>query len=292
MTFPTPFRRAALAGAAGLLALAALPAAFAQTVPLEDPGFTDDLTEKFRTALPDEHVVVVAPQRLTLGNAGTAVNLAGLARSCHATPATCDQQAATFVAGATRAFQNLNKPPQPGQVRIALRPAAMADAYRADSRATGLNLQVQPFVDGLVSTVVIDTPSAMRWASSKDLDALKLDAAGLAELARANTHATMQPLASVAQPAPHGQVGAIEGADAYVASRVLFTADWAPMAKAQGGVLIVAVPRTTAILYISDDGAEAVGALRAIAHQQLVTARDPLSDILLRWTPDGWQRLP
>jgi hypothetical protein len=292
MTFPTPFRRAALAGAAGLLALAALPAAVAQTVPLEEPGFTDDLTEKFRTALPDEHVIVVAPQRLTIGNAGAAVNLAGLARACHADPASCDRQAATFVAGAARTFQNLNKPPQPTQVRIALRSAAVADAYRANSRATGLNLEVQPFVDGLVSTVVIDTPSAMRWASSKDLDALKLDAAGLAELARANTHATMQPLASVAQPASHGQVGAIEGEDAYVASRVLFPADWAPMAKAQGGVLIVAVPRATAILYISDDSDDAVGALRAIAHQQFLTARDPLSDILLRWTPDGWQRLP
>ena len=277
---------------AGLLSLVAVAGANAEPVPLDDPGFTDAITEQFRTALPDEHVVIVAPQRLAIGNAGAVVNLGRLWQSCRATPATCDQQAATFVAGATQTFQNLNKPPLASQVRIAVRSAAMADAYRATSRTTGLNLQVQPFVDGLVSTIVIDTPSAMRWASSHDLETLKLDPAGLAELARANTHAALQPLASVAQPAPHGKIGAIDGDDAYTASRVLFPADWALMAKAQGGVLIVALPSPTTVLYIADDSVEAIGALRAFAHDRMLHAPSPLSDVLLRWTPDGWKRVP
>jgi hypothetical protein len=292
MTFPMSFRPAALAGLACVLALAAQQPAFAQSVPLDDPAFTDAITEQFRTALPDEHVVIVAPQRLTIGNAGAAVSLARLWQSCHADPKQCDRQAAAFVAGATQTFQNLNKPPQASQVRIAVRSAAMADAYRATSRTTGLNLQVQPFVAGLVSTVVIDTPSAMRWASSKDLDALKLDPAGLAELARANTHAALQPLASVAQPAPKGKIGAIDGADAYTASRILFVSDWAPMAKAQDGVLIVALPSPTSLLYIADDSAEAIDAFRTFVHDRLSHASSPLSDILLRWTPDGWKLVP
>src|ERR1700751_1385089 len=114
MTSSTPLLRAALASA---LALAALQPAFAQSVPLDDPAFTDAITEQFRTALPDEHVVIVAPQRLPIGNAGAGVTLGRLWQSCRAPPATCDQQAATFVAGATQTFQNLNKPPLASQVR-------------------------------------------------------------------------------------------------------------------------------------------------------------------------------
>ena len=289
MTSSTLHCRSALAG---LLSLAAVTAAQAQSVPLEDPGFTDAITEQFRTALPDEHVVVVAPQRLTIGNTGAVVSLARLWQTCHANAARCDAQATAFVAGTTKAFQEMNKPPERAQVRVALRSSATAQAYVASSRGTGLNLQVQPFVPGLVSAVMIDSPSTMRWASSHDLEALKLDSAALLELARANTHAGMQPLVSVAPPAPAGKIGAIDGADAYTASRLLFPSDWAPLAKAQGGVLIVAVPRPATILYVGDDSAETLAALRTFARERAQRAPDAIGDLLLRWTPDGWKPLP
>ena len=282
MTLLTPLRCAGLLGA-----LVLSNAALAEPVPIEDPGFTDAITEQLRTALPDEHVVVVGPQRLTIGNVGFAVNLAHLSQMCHANSGKCDDEAARFVAGVTKAFQEMNKPPAPAQVRIAVRSARTAQAYLASTRTTGLNLQVQPFVGGLVSTVVIDTPTSMRWASSKDLDALKLDAAGLRELARGNTHAALQPLASVAQPAAKGKLGAITG-DAYTASRALFPADWAPMAKAQDGVLLIALPRPTTILYIGDASPNAVATLRKVAREQMAGAPDALGDQLLRWTPEGW----
>src|ERR1700761_3017192 len=285
MPLPTPLRLAALAAA-----LVLTNAAFADPVPTEDPGFTDAITEQLRTALPDEHVIVVGPQRLTIGNAGFVVNLGHLFQACRAAPARCDDESTRYVAGVTKAFQDMNKPPAPAQVRIAVRSARMAQAYVASTRATGLSLQVQPFMDGLVSTVVIDSPASLRWASSKDMDALKLDAAALRELARSNTHAAMQPLASVAQPAPKGKLGAIEG-DAYTASRLLFPADWAPMAKAQDGVLIVAVPRPTTILYVGDDTPNTLATLRSVAREQ-ASAPDGLGDQLLRWTPEGWKTLP
>lgn len=283
MAFLPLLRRASLVGA---LVLANV--AMAEPVPVDDPGFTDAITELLRTALPDEHVVVVGPQRLTIGNVGFVVSLAPLSRACHADSRRCDDASARFVAGVTKAFQDMNRPPAPAQVRIAVRSARTAQAYLASTRATGLNLQVQPFVDGLVSTVVIDSPSSMRWASSNDLDALKLDAAGLRELARRNTHAALQPLASVAQPAARGKLGAISG-DAYTASRVLFPADWAPMAKAQDGVLVIALPRPTTILYIGDASPEAIATLRKVAHEQTAGAPDGLGEQLLRWTPEGWK---
>jgi hypothetical protein len=283
MTLTPSLRCASLVGALVLSA-----AALAEPVPLEDPGFTDAITEQLRTALPDEHVVVVGPQRLTIGNVGFVVNLAHLAQACHADRRKCDDESARFVAGVTKAFQDMNRPPAPAQVRIAVRSARMAQAYLASTRTTGLNLQVQPFVEGLVSTVVIDSPSSMRWASSKDLEALRLDPAKLRELARGNTHAALQPLASVAQPAAKGKLGEISG-DAYTASRALFPADWAPMAKAQDGVLVIALPRPTTILYVGDESPAAIATLRNVAHQQMAAAPDGLSDQLLRWTPEGWK---
>ena len=289
MTSSIPLRRAALAG---LLSLAAVAAARAQSVPLDDPGFTDAITEQFRTALPDEHVVLVSPQRLTIGNAGAAVNLARLWQYCHQEPTRCDAQSALFVSGMVKSFKEMNKPPDRSQLRLALRSAATAQQLLANSRGTGLNLQVQPFMEGVVSVVVVDSPTTLRWASSHDLDALKLDSSAMRELARTNTHAAMQPLVSIAPPAPKGKIGAIDGADAYTASRLLFPDDWALLAKAQGGVLIVAVPRPTTILYVGDDGADSVDALRSLARQQALRFPDAIGDMLLRWTPEGWKPLP
>ena len=289
MTSSTLLRRAALACA---LLLGTAGSAQAQSVPLQDPGFTDAITEQFRTALPDEHVVLVAPQRLTIGNAGASVSLARLWQYCQQEPAHCDAQAATFVSGMAKSFAEMNKPPAPAQVRLVLRSAAAARQLVGNSRGTGLNLQVQPFVDGVVSVVVIDSPTSLRWANGHDADLLKLDPAALRELARANTHAGMAPLVGIAPPAPKGKIGAINGNDAYAASRLLFPADWAPLAKAQDGVLIVATPRPTMVLYVGDDGPESVAALRTLAHDTAQRFPDAIGDALLRWTPEGWKPLP
>lgn len=287
MTLPTPVRRAACAA---LLSLAA--AAHAQQVPLTEPGFTDAITEQLRNALPDEHVVVVGPQRLTIGNNGIAANLGRLWQYCQANAARCDTESARYVAGVTQSFKDMNKPPEREQVRIVLRSAHTAEAYAARSRGTGLSFQVQPFAGDMVDAVVIDSPNTVRWASNHDLEVLKIDAAAMLELARTNTHARMQPLMSAATPAPKGKIGALDGGDAYTASRLLFPQDWAPLAKAQDGVLIIAAPRPTTLLYIGADDEASIAALRALARERLERAPDPVSATLLRWTPEGWKTLP
>src|ERR1700760_4170973 len=98
MTSSTLLRHAALAAAFSLAATV-----HAQSGPVDDPGFTDAITEQLRTALPDEHVVVIGPQRLTIGNVGFTVNLARLAQTCHANASQCDAESAHFVAGVTQA---------------------------------------------------------------------------------------------------------------------------------------------------------------------------------------------
>ena len=84
----------------------------------------------------------------------------------------------------------------------------------------------------------------------------------------------------------------VEAQRKVLAAGVSSASDWAPMAKAQDGVLIIAMPRPTTILYVGDDTPHALEALRGVAREQMAGAPDALSDQLLRWTPEGWKTLP
>ena len=72
-------------------------------------------------------------------------------------------------------------------------------------------------------------------------------------------------------------------------SRLALVDSWAPLAQAQGGVLIVAAPSADLVLYASEDGSAAIDALRTLARNMMARAPKPLSGTLLRWTPKGWQ---
>ena len=92
-------------------------------------------------------------------------------------------------------------------------------------------------------------------------------------------------VAKVAQP---GQIGHLSG-DLYHSSRLALHESWSPLAKAQGGVLIVAAPATDTVLYLSEDTPPAIGALRTLAQKVMRGAPNPLSSELLRWTPKRWE---
>jgi hypothetical protein len=64
---------------------------------------------------------------------------------------------------------------------------------------------------------------------------------------------------------------------------------WSPLAKAQGGKLIVAAPATDTVLYISDETPIAIDALRTLANSVSARAPNRLSGELLRWTPKQWE---
>jgi len=88
-----------------------------------------------------------------------------------------------------------------------------------------------------------------------------------------------------------GQIGQLTG-DFYHPSRLVQSESWAPLAKAQGGVLIVAAPATDAVLYIADDSPMGIDALRTLAKSVMDRAPNKLTSLLLRWTPAGWQIVP
>jgi uncharacterized protein YtpQ (UPF0354 family) len=134
----------------------------------------------------------------------------------------------------------------------------------------------------------IDMPRTIRMLDEKDNVALGLSADDVFELGFANLHKQLKPLMSVAKATQAGQIGNVSG-DAYDSSRLALLESWAPLAKAQGGKLIVAAPATNTIIYVAEDTTIAIDALRQLAKNVSTRATTPLSTELLRWTPQRWE---
>ena len=94
----------------------------------------------------------------------------------------------------------------------------------------------------------------------------------------------------VAKIAGKGQIGQLIG-DSFNPSRLLLLDTWAPLAKAQNGILIVAIPATDAIFYIGEETPVAIDALRALVTNVLARAPNRLSSTLLRYKDSGWEVL-
>jgi hypothetical protein len=92
----------------------------------------------------------------------------------------------------------------------------------------------------------------------------------------------------VAKVAGPGHIGQLVG-DSFNPSRLALFDTWAPLAEAQGAKLIVAAPATDAVFYVGDNSPVAIDALRTLARNVMGQAPHPLSEILLRWTPTGWE---
>ncbi len=148
-------------------------------------------------------------------------------------------------------------------------------------------LQTRPLVGGLVLVPVLDSPRTIRMLTEKDSAKLGLTANEVHELAIANLRKTSKPLMEIAKVVGRGQIGQLVG-DTFHSSRLALLDSWAPLSQAQGGVLIVAAPANDAVFYIGEDSPIAIDALRSLVRNVMRRAPSPLSDVLLRWTPIGW----
>lgn len=148
-------------------------------------------------------------------------------------------------------------------------------------------MQSRPFVEGLVVLPVLDSPRTVRLIGSKDNTQLGVSEAELFDLGVANPRATLKPLMEVAEVAGRGQIGSIMG-NPYDPSRLILHDTWAPLAKAQGGTLIVAIPATDAVFYIAEETPVAIDALRVLVKNIQARAPNRLTTVLLRWNEAGW----
>lgn len=267
--------------------LGALPAS-AQDIPTDEPGFTAYVAERVRKGVGDTPVTVKAPLTLSVGT--LQANLDRIYAYCKANPDGCGREIDTYVRGAAESKRTQSEAPTKDALRVVVRSTQyQLGAQRQLSPA--VLVPAKTLVDGLVLMPVLDSSRTVRMLTVKDSAALRLTTSEVYKVAFANLRKSTKALADVAKPVGRGQIGQLTG-DFYHPSRLVQSESWAPLAQAQGGVLIVAAPATDAVLYIAEDSPVAIDALRTLAKNVMDRAPNKLTSLLLRWTPAGWQIVP
>ncbi len=259
--------------------------AVAGDIPRDEAGFTAYVAEQLRAEVGDVPVVIKSPLTVSVG--ALQANLDRIFAYCKKNADGCSTEVITYVKGAAQVYRDQNAPPTREAVRLVVRTTQYVQQTQG-SLPPGSSLLPTPLVEGLVLLPALDSPRAIRMLNDKDLKSLGLSADEAQQLALANLRSSLKPLMEVAKIAGHGQIGQLVG-DSYHPSRLALFDTWAPLAKAQGGKLIVAAPATDAVFYVGEDTAVAIDALRTLARNIVSRAPSRLSDILLRWTPTGWE---
>lgn len=250
--------------------------------------FSQDVAQLLRQRT-GEPVAVQGPLSLRYG-AGT-LDLRRIFASCRMHPATCDEDVGRFVNGNVEMQQAAHARIDPAALRLIVRQRETIERPESDSAGTH-DVQTEPLVANLLAVVVVDTPNSMLFVRGKELASLHMTHDQLFERARANMHAALKPLESVAPPAPNDQMGVVQGGD-YELARIATPADWAPLARAQHGTLVIALPAIDIVLYASSTDPQVLKGLSAVSRKQAAAVPNPLApDLLLQWRGDHWEVLP
>jgi hypothetical protein len=269
----------------GLLAFVA--AAVAEDVPRDEAGFTQFVAARLRSQLNDVEVSMKAP--LTLGVGELQANLSRIFTFCASNSSGCLAQIDSYVSGAAEAYRNQHAPPTKEAVRLVVRTAEYIETTRSvPPGSKPLQMEPRPFVEGLYMLPALDSPRTIRLMAESDNEKLGLTADEVFALGLANLKGQLPPLMDVANVAGHGQIGQMVGS-VFNPSRMLLLESWAPLAQAQGGVLIVAIPATDAVFYIGEDSRHAIDALRTFLKNLEGRAPNKLSSNLYRWKSSGWE---
>jgi uncharacterized protein YtpQ (UPF0354 family) len=265
--------------------LAGAGAARAQQIPADEPAFTAFVAERIRAEIRDTPVVIKGPLTLSIGP--LQANLDRVYAFCKTDTNACAREIGTYVSGIKATRSSRNDPPTKAALRVVVRSAEYMRQALGEVGARGRAL-TRPLAEGLVIVPVLDSPRAVRVFNDTDRAALGLTQDQVFDIAIANLRSSVKPLTTVAKAIPSGQFGTLTG-DYYQTSRLALIDSWAPLAQAQGGVLIVAAPSADLVIYSSDDRSAAIDALRTLAKNMMARAPKPLSGAVLRWTPKGWQ---
>jgi uncharacterized protein YtpQ (UPF0354 family) len=252
----------------------------------EQSAFTNRAATLLRAQIVDAAVVVTEPLTLKIGD--LQANLDRVYSFCRANADGCDDELQRYVRGVVEVQQKSAMKPTRDALRVVVRTTAYADAVAQQTAGGKDGLIRRPFVEGLVTLPMLDAERSARLLGEADRKTLGLSQDEAYEVGLANLRLALKPTVDVARPVQRGALRRLEG-DYYESGRLLLHADWAPLAQAQGGVLIVALPAKDVLIYSADDSSSGLDALRAMASEVSRRSSAKLSDVLLRWTESGWQ---
>jgi uncharacterized protein YtpQ (UPF0354 family) len=258
----------------------------AADIPKDEAGFTEFVTGQIRAEVGDAAIAIKGPLSVAVGD--MQANLDRIFGFCKRNSEGCPKEIANYVKALGQAYRDQNIAPSREALRLVVRTTQYVQQVEGALGPGTPPLHPKVLVEGLVTLPVLDAPRTIRMLSDGDMKTLGLSADEVQQVAAANLRSSLKPLMDAAKAAGHGQIGQLVG-DAFDSSRLALLDTWAPLAAAQGGKLIVAAPATDGVFYVGDDSPAAIDALRTLVRNIMSRAPNRLSDLLLRWTPGGWE---
>jgi len=199
---------------------------------------------------------------------------------CERDPDSCDQRMDAWIAALAEAREAENTPATPEQLRPVLKHVDFVAIVRRD--APELADLSRRLVGDVHVLLVVDFPRLTRALEPEDLEALGMTIEEAHERAIANLREHHGDLP--VEPMPNG-LKAMGPTDGYAAARLLLHEQWASIAEANGGDLIVAPCNRDLVILGSSEQVEplleaSIRAYRYVDH--------PITKALWRWTPEGW----
>jgi hypothetical protein len=276
--------------------LLAVPAvAIAQALPVERAEFTSYVAERMKDMRPEGlpvRITIVGPLAIKLGApSGMSVdaNLSDLHSHCVALEGRCAEEAEKLVEAAFQVFGEVTRPIERDMLRVVLRPAAWVHALSEAHKQNGMPPAVaKQYVGELWIILAISGPSFTRYATADTLRILKLEEPAAYDLALKNTREAKAPILERALPL-RGTRFQVLTEDELEPSRLLMHAEWAEVAKARPGDLIVSVPASNTVIFGSALTSDDIRTLRQIAINESRKAVRAVSPQLFRWQKDHWE---
>ena len=288
MTLRLRNRLKAIAATASILLL------FAGHSHADEASFTKQMADRFVRELPDLRVEVASPLTLKINQAdGTHILQANLDRIfafCTRSAEQCEAATSQYVAGLSGVVKDRVRPIELSMIRLNVRPRKGLESAQQQLPPDAPRIVLRPFAGDLALTAVLDFPTSMRMFTNEDAKKLGIDENQAIEIGRKNLRASLKPLSEFLPPTAEQSFRYL-GDGPYESSRMILHSDWARVAKALGGSLIVGVPSSNLLVYGRGDSELAMDALRTFVRDAIRKTDRPLSASLFRWTENGWDEL-
>ena len=273
--------------------LGATPA-MAADIPQDEAGFMQYVGAAFAKELPDLKFESAGPLTLIGRRAdGVTTGTLSLATAydyCLRVPNNCERAVGRYVGGMVQVAREAMKPAEKSAVRLVIRRRAFIDQVRVEQGSDPVPVYTRPLTPNLVIVPVIDLPLIQRYVNARDLPALGVDETGLFRLGEENLRTTQKPFVEILKQPPINSIGVLTDDD-FASSRIIFHDDWNDLAARLNGTLVVMLPTQGLLLYAGADNDTALGAMYTVGTDAARKTARGLSNLILRWTPKGWEEV-
>ncbi len=255
-------------------------------IPSEQSEFAEYVAIQVQQALPEVEVVQQDAFGLQVGE--LQVSLERIFASCEDDQHNCALELENFVNTLIEVYHDQSPEFDPAKVLLIVR----SEAYLMQARESLGKDQAGPlnldYIDGLALLPVLDLPTRVQSVSAAALPSINLTKDEVFALGYLNMQTYFSPLDEVAAATAEGEVGVIEE-DFYASTRLIQHKQWAKIAKAQQGDLLVAVPATNQLFYLTSANQEAAESLKLLISDVYQNVPNPLSDKVYKWVENGWE---